>query len=236
MEENIVIEKENIVIEKENIVIEKNNSEIENINADKLNEITISQLKAEIERLSHEKEALKAETQMVALKGSSILDDISYREKMKQREAEYEALLLETKIREQEMLHSGEIREQKLIENFMSEIEKQKALKEEALKYVEFLNKSKENAFHKKNICNKKQNNFKEEQPLMSRAVYQETMSNNNNKSIYAEEDFYNDEVVSEDISGNLTDASDNLIITFKKYTYKEIEKEINDNYDFHKN
>jgi hypothetical protein len=36
---------------------------------------------------------------------------------------------------------------------------------------------------------------------------------------------------VSSDASGNLTDVSGNSVITFKKYTYKEIEKEITDNY-----
>ena len=45
------------------------------------------------------------------------------------------------------------------------------------------------------------------------------------------EEDISNDGDVSSDISGNIIDASGNSIITFKKYTYKEIEKEINDNY-----
>jgi hypothetical protein len=65
----------------------------------------------------------------------------------------------------------------------------------------------------------------------MSRARYQSSTPNNHNINAYIDEDFYNDEVISEDISGNLTDSSGNLIITFKKYTYKEIEKEINDNY-----
>ena len=38
-------------------------------------------------------------------------------------------------------------------------------------------------------------------------------------------------EDISSDISGNLTDNSGNTIITFKKYTYKEIENEMNANY-----
>jgi hypothetical protein len=38
-------------------------------------------------------------------------------------------------------------------------------------------------------------------------------------------------EDISSDISGNLTDNSGNTIITFKKYTYKEIENEMNENY-----
>jgi hypothetical protein len=65
---------------------------------------------------------------------------------------------------------------------------------------------------------------------FMSRNVYQDS-PRFCNKNDYNEDDFYNDDVVSEDLSGNLTDSSGNLIITFKKYTYKEIEKEINDNY-----
>ena len=38
-------------------------------------------------------------------------------------------------------------------------------------------------------------------------------------------------EDISSDMSGNLTDNSGNTIITFKKYTYKEIENEMNENY-----
>ena len=38
-------------------------------------------------------------------------------------------------------------------------------------------------------------------------------------------------EDISSDISGNLTDNSGNTTITFKKYTYKEIENEMNENY-----
>ena len=38
-------------------------------------------------------------------------------------------------------------------------------------------------------------------------------------------------EDISSDISGNLTDNSGNTVITFKKYTYKEIENEMNANY-----
>jgi len=38
-------------------------------------------------------------------------------------------------------------------------------------------------------------------------------------------------EELTSDISGNIIDVSGNSIITFKKYTYKEIEDEINNNY-----
>ena len=45
------------------------------------------------------------------------------------------------------------------------------------------------------------------------------------------EHDDNSSEGVTSDVSGNLTDNSGNSIITFKKYTYKEIENEINENY-----
>jgi len=45
------------------------------------------------------------------------------------------------------------------------------------------------------------------------------------------EQDDNSSEGVTSDVSGNLTDSSGNSIITFKKYTYKEIENEINQNY-----
>jgi hypothetical protein len=48
------------------------------------------------------------------------------------------------------------------------------------MKIYQFMNKN----FEEDKLHRELQNNFKEEQPLMSRAVYQETMSNNNNKSI----------------------------------------------------
>jgi hypothetical protein len=45
------------------------------------------------------------------------------------------------------------------------------------------------------------------------------------------EHDDNSSEGITSDVSGNLTDSSGNSIITFKKYTYKEIENEINENY-----
>ena len=44
-------------------------------------------------------------------------------------------------------------------------------------------------------------------------------------------EELHEDVISSNDESISLRDGSNNTIITFKKYTYKEIEKEINDNY-----
>ena len=217
----------------ENIVIQKDNSEIENSNNEKneqLNKI-ISQLKEEVERLHYEKEALNVEAQVASFRGSSIYEETTYREKMKQRDTEFQALLLETKLREEEMLRVTELREKQLVENLMSEIEHQKTLKEEAVKYAEYLNKSIENEFSKKNINNKSSNFVRHENNLMSRTKFESTPSHKHNINAYIDNDFYNDEVISDDVSGNLIDASGNSIITFKKYTYKEIEKEINDNY-----
>jgi len=56
-------------------------------------------------------------------------------------------------------------------------------------------------------------------------------MSIKKNPSEEEDDDYLSNDGVSSDFSGNLIDASGNQIITFKKYTYKEIEKEINDNY-----
>jgi len=63
---------------------------------------------------------------------------------------------------------------------------------------------------------------------FMSRQNYQDVSPSSPEEE---EEDISNDGDISSDISGNITDSSGNFIITFKKYTYKEIEKEINDNY-----
>jgi hypothetical protein len=71
------------------------------------------------------------------------------------------------------------------------------------------------------------------------RPIYQESTFNSTHQVGYvAEEDDSNDGV-SSDTSGNLFDSSGNVVsskkennqITFKKYTYKDVEKEINDNY-----
>jgi len=45
------------------------------------------------------------------------------------------------------------------------------------------------------------------------------------------DDEYLSNDGISSDFSGNLIDASGNPVITFKKYSYKEIEKEINDNY-----
>jgi hypothetical protein len=52
-----------------------------------------------------------------------------------------------------------------------------------------------------------------------------------NTPKIEDNQDDNSSEDITSDISGNLTDSSGNSIITFKKYTYKEIESEINENY-----
>jgi len=52
-----------------------------------------------------------------------------------------------------------------------------------------------------------------------------------NNTKLEEIQDDNSSEDITSDVSGNLTDSSGNSIITFKKYTYKEIENEINENY-----
>jgi hypothetical protein len=81
-----------------------------------------------------------------------------------------------------------------------------------------------------KNIKFNQEKNKKEES--ITRPSYNITkVFNNGVKQLFDDDDFEVDEDISSDISGNLIDSSNNSIITFKKYTYKEIEKEINDNY-----
>ena len=69
------------------------------------------------------------------------------------------------------------------------------------------------------------------------RPLYSDSLFNSNQVGYVAEEDDSID-CVSSDTSGNLVDSSGNILpkkennqVTFKKYTYKDIEKEINDNY-----
>ena len=50
-----------------------------------------------------------------------------------------------------------------------------------------------------------------------------------NNTKLEEIQDDNSSEDITSDVSGNLTDSSGNSIITFKKYTYKEIENEINE-------
>ena len=107
-------------------------------------------------------------------------------------------------------------------------------------KHVNF----KEKGNQKKKIYNNDNKNYKKllidntNQAYLSRQAYE--YSNVNSQLISKQkktflsnndyDNFSNDET-SSDISGNIFDSSGNPIITFKKYTYKEVEKEINDNY-----
>ena len=61
------------------------------------------------------------------------------------------------------------------------------------------------------------------------RPIYNDRQTNMSQTNALVEDDISNDDSL--DLSGNLVDPSGNCTITFKKYTYKEIEKEINDNY-----
>jgi hypothetical protein len=82
------------------------------------------------------------------------------------------------------------------------------------------------------NEINQRQNQIDIMKFSECRPVYYDTPKSMQSNTITDE---IHDEIYSEDISsdtsGNILDISDNSIITFKKYTYKEIENEINSNY-----
>ena len=223
MEENIILKQE------ENIVLNQENNE------DKLKE-EINQLREELDLLNRQKKELEANLHVTSFRGSSVYEDNSYKDKLRKLEAEYEQLKVETMLREESIIEESKIREELMVENFIKneeiikknlllEIEKNNEEKEKAVKYVD-------NILKNKNIV-KPQNIKKEEtgREFMSRAVYQSTPLRPVRSGIYDDDDYCIDEDISSDISGNLVDGSGNLVITFKKYTYKEIEKEINDNY-----
>jgi hypothetical protein len=97
------------------------------------------------------------------------------------------------------------------------------------------------NSKKKTKICvppklNKRTNSYQDLSDIkMSRPIYIDSMQNgyqyiqSPSPYIPSEESSNGDTVT--DSSGNIGDASMNTITTFKKYTYKEIEKEINDDY-----
>jgi hypothetical protein len=77
-------------------------------------------------------------------------------------------------------------------------------------------------------LIEKQYKNNYENSSFLSNQIY-----NKINKNFPSEYDFDNlsNDISFSDISRNIIDYSGNQIITFKKYTYKEVEKEINDNY-----
>jgi hypothetical protein len=108
-------------------------------------------------------------------------------------------------------------------------------------KHVNFEDKNKQ--IGKKNANEIAENKLKEYTNLayLSRQSYEYSnqtianqkkhfFANKNDNNDNNDDNFSNDET-SSDLSGNIFDSSGNPIITFKKYTYREIEKEINDNY-----
>jgi hypothetical protein len=103
-------------------------------------------------------------------------------------------------------------------------------------KHVNFEDKNKQ--IRKKNANEIAENKIKEYTNLayLSRQSYEysnqnaQTTENQKKKNDNDYDNFSGDETFS-DFSGNIFDSSGNPIITFKKYTYREIEKEINDNY-----
>jgi len=85
---------------------------------------------------------------------------------------------------------------------------------------------------------NKTLNDIDIKQFMDCRPVYQDSTFNLNHQLGYVAEEDDSTDGVSSDTSGNLLDSSGNILpkkennqITFKKYTYKDVEKEINDNY-----
>jgi hypothetical protein len=150
----------------------------------------------------------------------------TYREKI----SSYEQQLIEAKQREKLFLQQEEKNKNQIL-TLQKEAERRNNELKKKFEYdniypsSEDLNKNttynetKKRKEHKKN----------KETRFMSRNVYQSTIINPNSKSNDYEDLI--DDGISSDSSGNFIDSSGNTIINFKKFTYKEIEKEINDNY-----
>lgn len=103
-------------------------------------------------------------------------------------------------------------------------------------KKEKIIKKEKNNNFDNEN--NKKRVNDYTNEIYLSRQNYQYSTPNTELNVLQKkqfltnndDDNFSNDET-SSDLSGNIFDSSGNPIIMFRKYTYREIEKEINDNY-----
>ena len=133
-------------------------------------------------------------------------------------------------------LHEAEIRNRyrdEEVDRLLSLRDKEYKEKEKKL-HEEYNKKISNNNKRMPKQVDKKQ---EENERLMSRNVYQATMSSKHKIMLEddgdsdVELDIDVDIEISSDVSGNPSDISGNSVITFKKYTYKEIEKEINDNY-----
>jgi hypothetical protein len=206
----------------------------------------MKQLIEEISKIKHENEILKNETEKTSFAGSSIFEE-SFRVKMKEKDLEYEAKYKESNQREIELLeeierHKQELETQKYItEHVLEEAENMYNFKNEELKKTllmkekelrEVINKKQDMDNNVNSHLIKKKGNNSEDDNLLSRNVYMPTPKKSiykNKKQSDCDEDIVDDDV-SSDKSGMGHDPSNNTI-TFKKYSYKEIEKEINENY-----
>jgi hypothetical protein len=223
-----------------------------------LNEETV-RLQEELARLRAETEQIKsnyANQAVVMSRGSSVYEEENYREKMRQQLEEYQAHLEARRINE-ETLNIELNRQTMEKEKALQEVEIRNRFKDAevdrvlSLRFEEY--REKEQKLHEeynKKISNnnkrmpKKVKKHEEDARLMSRNVYDGSSTirrpttnyddndDNDDDDNYDNDDDNDDGIdVTSDISGNPTDLSGNSVITFKKYTYKEIEKEINDNY-----
>jgi len=254
MEENIVLEKnEEEQQEKTGELDEEENGNYKIIKLleinKKQNEETL-RLQEELARLYAETEQIKSNyaNQEVAMsRGSSVYEQENYREKMRQQLEEYEARLEEKRVNEEALKRELDrqiiTKEQALQEAELRNISRDEEVDRVlSLRFEEY--REKEQKLHEeynKKISNNnkrmpKQIKKHEDTRLMSRNVYDGSSTIRRPSTNYDDNDNDNDDNddgidITSDISGNQVDSSGNAIITFKKYTYKEIEKEINDNY-----
>lgn len=243
MEENTILKELNTILGELNTEEQENNNQEqeqdnneEQENANKNDELKMKQLIEEISNLKHENEILKNETEKISFAGSSIFED-SFRVKMKEKELEYEAKCKESNQREIQLLEEIE-RQKQITEQILEESENMSNLKNEELIQIrlmkekemrELISKKQDMDNVNANLIKKTQNS--EENNLISRNVYMPTPKKSmykKNQNDYDED--VDDDGVSSDKSCTIKDPSDNTII-FKKYSYKEIEKEINENY-----
>ena len=222
--------------------IRKKGSQKQNINENEENiekkdddsEVKIKALNEELLKLRHENKAIKQQSESVQFRGSSVLEEQSYREKL--RRLEVEKYVMEKEMRTEIEKYEAELANARYKELQLNEVLNNKMIEIDEQKKKEYELNKKKSVKQKISNENKRMNENKKvdfDSRLMSRNIYQNTIINNKgNVNDYNEYDEYAvEEDISSDTSGNIIDGSGNSIITFKKYTYKEIEKEINDNY-----
>jgi hypothetical protein len=203
-------------------------SQIENIVKDK--NCQINELENKLLQLEHEYEALKQFNeanlgQQSMLKGSSILEETHFKERMKQEMREYEERMKRELCEYEETIN--QIKNNELL--LTDELNKQKYLNQEILKSMD--EEKKRHDEFKSKISYKNKSKVKQKNEKNEKNTEKNSKSNYKSNNINTEDESYIDEDVFENISENLIDSSNNKIITYKKFTYKEIEKEINDNY-----